>query len=694
MRSIPRWSRPLPAVLAALLALLSFQAAAPVRVVAAPAPADAGPPSARVVVGFRAGAPLVRVHPMRLGDQPGAVSDALQRRADALASRAGVALRAGRGIGVHAQVVTAQGLGGAELAARLASDPAVEYAVVDGRRRALKLPNDPLFAAGAALNQRAQTGGPDVGQWYLRAPTALFRSAANVQAAWDRSTGSPGLVVAVLDTGVWPDHEDLAGRLLPGQDLVSDVAIANDGDARDADAADPGDWISSTDRATSAFRNCDLGDSSWHGTHVAGIVGAATDNAIGMAGIAHGSRILPVRVLGKCGGYDSDIAAGMLWAAGIDQPGLAGSATPARVLNLSLGGDGACTRVYADAVAAVTAKGAVVVAAAGNSVGRAVGSPANCTGVLAVAGLRHAGSKVGFSDLGPEIAIAAPGGNCVNILAGEPCLYPLLTTSNSGRTRPNAGGSIYTDSFNITVGTSFATPIVAGTAALMLSVRPDLSPSELRRALQASARPFPRDGADNGTDPTPVADCRPPDATDQLQCYCTTALCGAGMLDAGAALDWAARLPLARMSLAPEAPVAGSPVQLSAAPTLPGEGRRIVGWTWTLVDGGGIVSALSGSTDSASVGLQATAAGSVIVRLTVVDDAGVASSAERALQVAAAPVVTPPAPVVTPAAPAAPTPAASGGGGALSSAWLALLLLATGALAWPLRPGALRPPGV
>jgi serine protease len=255
-----------------------------------------------------------------------------------------------------------------------------------------------------------------------------------------------------------------------------------------------------------------------------------------------------VRVLGKCGGYDSDITAGMLWAAGIDQAGLPGSATPARVLNLSLGGEGSCTAAYQDAVAEVRARGAVVVAAAGNSTGRAVGTPANCPGVIGVAGLRHVGSKVGFSDLGPEIAIAAPGGNCVNIERGQPCLYPLLTTSNSGETSPAAGGSIYTDSFNISVGTSFATPMVAATAALILSVRPDLSPDQVKSALQSSARAFPSSGSSNGSDPTPVPQCQPPSSQEQLQCYCVTGLCGAGMLDAAAALAAAEALPLAAAS--------------------------------------------------------------------------------------------------------------------------------------------------
>src|SRR5437667_6950134 len=151
---------------------------------------------------------------------------------------------------------------------------------------------------------------------------------------------------------------------------------------------------------------------------------------------------------------------------------------------MSPGGDGAFTAAYRAARADVTATGADVVASAGNSAGHAVSTPANCSGVIAVAGLRHAGTKVGFSDLGLNIAISAPGGNCVNITAGSPCLYPILTTSDAGTTTPI--GPIYTDSFKPSLGTSFAAPLVSGPAALMLSVQPALTPQRVRQVLQAT----------------------------------------------------------------------------------------------------------------------------------------------------------------------------------------------------------------
>jgi hypothetical protein len=172
-----------------------------------------------------------------------------------------------------------------------------------------------------------------------------------------------------------------------------------------------------------------------------------------------------------------------------------------------------------------------------------LGSPANCAGVVAVAGLRHIGTKVGFSDLGPQISISAPAGNCVNTGASEPCLYPILTTANSGLTTPvadSSGGSIYTDGFDASLGTSFSAPLVAGTMALMLSVQPALSPDQALALLQAAARPFPTTGSVN-SDGTPVQQCVAPQPSgfpqvDQLECYCTASTCGAGMLDARGAV--------------------------------------------------------------------------------------------------------------------------------------------------------------
>ena len=115
---------------------------------------------------------------------------------------------------------------------------------------------------------------------------------------------------------------------------------------RDADPSDPGDWVSSSDQSNPALFGCDVSDSSWHGTRVAGMIGALTNNTVGVAGLSWNSFILPVRVLGKCGGTDSDIIAGMRWAAGLHIDGVADNPTPARILNLSLGATSPCEPSY------------------------------------------------------------------------------------------------------------------------------------------------------------------------------------------------------------------------------------------------------------------------------------------------------------------------------------------------------------
>ena len=629
--------------------------------------AKAAEPPARVIVTLKDDAPLLREQAMSLRQSASVVAAAAQRRADRLAERAGVPLLTGVTISPRSQVVTAQGIDAATLARRLAADPEVLHAVVDQRRRALQIPTDPLYARGPVSGR-----GPDVGQWYLRAPAGDVRSSVNAEAAWGRITGSASVVVAVLDTGVLADHLDLAGQVLPGYDMVSDLVTANDGDGRDADASDPGDWITSAENSSGgSLRNCGVADSSWHGSKVAGLIGAAANNGQGMAGTAFGVKILPVRVLGKCGGFDSDIQAGMRWAAGLVVPGLPANPNPARIVNLSLGGSGSCSAAsgYPAVIAELRAAGTLVVAAAGNSAGQAVELPANCPGVIAVAGLRHAGSKVGFSDLGAAISISAPAGNCINIGANEPCLYPILSSSNSGTQRPNAGGSNWTDAFDISVGTSFAAPIVAGVAALMWSARPQLQPQEVLPLMQSSARAFPTSGAGNDENGQPVPMCRAPGGADQLQCYCSVGLCGAGMVDAGAAV-LAATGTLARIGLGPAAPVDGDTLRLSAAPSLVADGRSIVSYAWSLGANPGVVVDSSAAASGSELALQAIAAGTLSVTLVLIDDAGQRATVQRSISVAPAP-----APVAVPDA-----PIASGGGGAASALWVGLLALAVAVL--------------
>jgi len=496
------------------------------------AAANSGP--ARVIVKIRPTSPLVLEKAASPAGRDGVL-------AKALGTRIGVAMSDGRAISDLTQVVFADGVTSDELAARLSSEPDVEYAVPDRRRRHFTAPNDPLYGSG-------QTGSvPAVGQWYLRAPEGAVQASINVEPAWDVTLGSANIVVADLDTGVRFEHPDLlavaaGGNLLPGYDMVSDSNVANDGNGRDADASDPGDWVTQAEisQRGGPFYQCTTApeSSSWHGTQTAGLIAALTNNGIGMASVGRSVRLLPVRVLGKCGGFDSDILAGMRWAAALSVPGVPVNTNRAQVLNMSLGGDGTCNSAYQQTVNDIVAAGSTIVVAAGNSAGHALQTPANCTGVIAVGALRHIGTKVGFSDLGPNVTVSAPGGNCVNTAAGTPCLYPILTTSNAGATTP--GDSIYTDSLNPSIGTSFSSPLVAGTVALMLSAQPSLTPQQIKLLLQSTARAFPVTGADTSTGP--VNQCTAPqldpmgNPVDQLECYCTTSTCGAGMLDAGAAV--------------------------------------------------------------------------------------------------------------------------------------------------------------
>lgn len=638
-----------------------------------PLPADAG--ESRVIVKFKPGVSSMRAHALAANASSAETARVLSDRAATLGVRHGLLLHTGAAVGERVQVVradAAHGLDARALAARLAADPDVEYAEPDRRMRRVSVPNDPRFTTVAG-------NGPAAGQWYLQAPSSLVRSSINAVTAWDVHTGDRSVVVAVLDTGVRTNHPDLAGKLLVGYDFVSNATVGNDGNGRDGDPSDPGDWLTQLeiDANSTLWSGCERSDSSWHGTQVAGITAAATHNGVGMAGSGRHVRILPVRVLGKCFGDTSDIAAAIRWAAGDSVAGVPTNPNPAKVINLSLGSDGACSRTEQDAVNVALARGAVVVAAAGNTAGRAAGSPANCQGVIGVAALRHIGTKVGFSDVGSILKIAAPGGNCVNVGVGEPCLYPILTTLDSGTTVP--ASSTYSDSVNPSVGTSFSSPLVAGTAALMFSVNPSLTPAQVLSTLQSTARPFPTSGADADPITGPIQTCRAPGTADQLQCYCTDTTCGAGMLDANAAVravlgGGAAVQPA--VTATPAAPEAGSVVTLSAASSLVPGGRSIQTRRWTLVDGGGIVSAFGGAADADTATLTASGAGRVVVQLTLTDDRGVATATDFALTVAAA------------SAGGGGTggggSASSGGGGAMSWAWLLALVVASLALVQPL----------
>ena len=538
---------------------------------------------------------------------------------------------------------------------RLSADPSVEYAVPDRRRKPHLVPSDSLFAQ----------------QWYLQAAQP---SAIRASTAWDTTTGSAGTVIAVLDTGVRFNHPDLghaeqAGKLLAGYDFIAGESatsflVANDGDGRDADPSDPGDWVSSADLQNAQFAGCDQSDSSWHGTRVAGIIGAATNNGIGIAGISWNAWILPVRVLGKCGGFDSDILAGMRWAAGLSVGGVPDNPHPANIINMSLGADGPCSQAYQDVITELAGRGVTVFVSAGND-GTFVDSPANCSGVMAVTGLRQVGSKVGFSSLGLDAGIGAPAGNCINTGVGQPCLFSIITTTDQGTTVP--AGPTYTDQINFNVGTSFSAPIVAGAAGLMHAVNARLPPALVIARLKQSATPFP---LTSDSVPAPPV-CHVPVSSSDVQlaeCICTTQTCGAGMLDAAAAVG-AAQRPIAFI-VAPASVAAGQMISLDGRMSAAACNRTLASFTWTVQTSSGPPPTISNPDQSVAT-VQAPTSGDFVLRFTVTDSQGAQDFADvtvtpaSASTAAAAPLAGAACPVAItiPQTPTTPvTPSSPGGG--------------------------------
>ncbi|MDX1696139.1 MAG: S8 family serine peptidase [Ketobacteraceae bacterium] len=343
---------------------------------------------------------------------------------------------------------------------KLSADPAVEYAEPDLLMLPKAIPNDPRFGE----------------QWhYYEADGGM-----NLPNAWDYAEGD-GAVVAVLDTGYRP-HRDLAANLLPGYDFVSDAFMGNDGDGRDNDARDAGDAVTAGE-CGNGFPEQDMG-SSWHGTHVAGTIAAVSNNGIGVAGVAPKAKIVPVRVLGKCGGYVSDISDAIMWSAGYSVDGVPDNANPANVINMSLGSGipASCTMTYANAIQSARNNGVTVVVAAGNENTNADSyPPANCAGVLAVAAVNRNGGRAYYSNYGSVVDVAAPGG--AQFSANDS--NGILSTSNSGFSGPGS------DNYLFYQGTSMATPHVAGLAALLYGADGSLTPDEVEETIKATARSFP-----------------------------------------------------------------------------------------------------------------------------------------------------------------------------------------------------------
>jgi serine protease len=353
------------------------------------------------------------------------------------------------------------------MAAVIAQDPNVEYAEPDYFAYPAATPNDPDYSA----------------QWALGTDSAGM----NILNAWDITTGSADIVIAVIDSGTRPSHKDLKDRLISGYDFISSDSVdgetkyytANDGDGRDSDSSDPGDWVTAAENFGSTaggfLAGCGTSDSSWHGTHVAGIIGATTNNGEGISGINWASPIMPVRVLGKCGGYISDIADAVRWAAGLKVSGVPSTTTPAKVLNLSLSRPGSCSKTEQSAINAAIAEGATVVIAAGNNGSDSQRyAPGNCDNVIAVAATGRDGASASYSNLGDTVDISAPGGDN----------YGILSTLNTGETTPES------DTYGSYVGTSMAAAQVTGVVSLMLSINPDLTPAEVEEILIKTASPM------------------------------------------------------------------------------------------------------------------------------------------------------------------------------------------------------------
>jgi serine protease len=410
-----------------------------------------------------------------------------------LAAQTGVGLVHIREMALGAQVVAAgRAMSETEalaLAAELARSPDVEFAQPDRRLKPDRVPND-------------------VKQTFQEAYLGNTSTAISAYAAWDTTTGSPSVVVAVLDTGIRP-HEDLAGRLLPGYDFVSDLAHANDGGGRDPDPSDPGDWIDANDLA-GAFQgtDCKADSSTWHGTSVSGVIAANSNNEVYGSGINWAAKVLPVRVLGKCDGAESDAIDGLAWAGGLHVPGVPDNPNPAQVINLSFGGKGNCLAGYANTIAAVYAHGVTraIVASAGNDADSEPHSPAGCPGVISVAATNLAGGRASYSSFGAWVDISAPGGTLTKNGTA------IWVISNQGATVPTY------DFFTAVQGTSFSAPMVSGVASLMLSVAPNLDAAHVRSILTSTAKPFPA-GAD-----------------------CDPSICGAGIVNADAAVKAAQAL--------------------------------------------------------------------------------------------------------------------------------------------------------
>jgi serine protease len=384
------------------------------------------------------------------------------------------------------------------IAEQLAENPAVASAQPDKRVYPALAPDDPFYLpCDLPCIFR-------LGQWHLFEETAGIR----MPTAWEKETGSGSIVIAQLDTGIL-DHKDLdpnGDRILSGYDFFSGTNGTVDKDrepGRDGDPTDPGDWADVgdpcyVDDPVTPGEN----DSTWHGLAVAGVMVAESNNTIDIAGIDFAAKLLPIRVLGTCGGSNTDVIDAIRWAAGLRVAGVPDNPTPAKVINVSLSGDGNCSFEEQAAINDAVNAGAVVVVAAGNEAKDvATVSPANCDNVVTVAAVGRDGSRASYMNAGEEVDLSGPGGD-----GDDPNADGILTLFNTGSTVPAA------DTLAEIQGTSFTTAQTSAVAALMWAANgTELNPGMIQEILRRTTRAFPDSS-------------------------CNTNTCGTGILDADAAL--------------------------------------------------------------------------------------------------------------------------------------------------------------
>ncbi|MEJ2395378.1 MAG: S8 family serine peptidase, partial [Candidatus Thiodiazotropha sp.] len=281
--------------------------------------------------------------------------------------------------------------------------------------------------------------------------------------AWDITTGTPdtgNVIVAVVDTGIAMDHEDFDGQLVGGYDFISDANRSNDGDGIDNDPNDPG-------------TSTNPGESVFHGTHVAGTVAAASNNNRGVAGIAWGAKIMPLRVLGLEGrGSVYDILQGVRYAAGLSNDSNTLPPQPADIINLSLGGTDYDQDVQ-DVYNEVRNAGVIVIASAGNNNWATLSYPASYDGVISVSAMDWHNNKAPYSNYGAAVDVGAPGGNMAVDDNGDSFGDGVLSCIISDKTGQRLSN------YGFSQGTSMASPHIAGVVALMKAVHPELTPVEL-----------------------------------------------------------------------------------------------------------------------------------------------------------------------------------------------------------------------